>query len=52
MDVIKLLLIGATLGVICGLFRLPCPAPQVWQGVIGIAAITIAYQITIYLLNK
>lgn len=52
MELIKLIILGAVIGVASSVFKLPVPAPPVWQGVVGIVAITLAYQITNYFIGR
>jgi XapX domain-containing protein len=52
METIQLVVLGIIIGVVTAVFKMPVPAPPVWQGVVGIVAITLAYQITNYFIGR
>jgi len=43
MEILKSLLAGISCGIIFSLFKLPCPAPLVFSGIVGIFGIYLGY---------
>lgn len=45
MEILKSLLAGISCGIIFSLFKLPCPAPLVFAGIVGILGIYLGYNL-------